>query len=69
MQAFFAENNIVFLTADWTNRDEVIAAELAAHDRAGVPLYLFYAAGSKDPVTLPQLLRAQSVIKTLRAEM
>ena len=69
VQAFFAENNIVFLTADWTNRDEVIAAELAAHDRAGVPLYLFYAAGSKDPVTLPQLLRAQSVIKTLRAEM
>lgn len=69
VEAAFIENDVVFLTADWTNRDDIIAAELAAHGRAGVPLYLFYPPNSDAPVTLPQLLRPQSVIKEIETAM
>ena len=36
----FSETNTAFLVADWTNKNDVIAAELESYDRAGVPLYL-----------------------------
>lgn len=52
----FANGNAVFLTADWTRRDDVIATELARHGRAGVPLYLVYHPGDPNPEILPQLL-------------
>src|SRR5690606_32787500 len=32
--AGFADTNTAYLVGDWTNRDEAIAAELAAHGRA-----------------------------------
>ncbi len=56
VMAAFRENDVAFLVADWTNRDEEIAAELARHDRAGVPLYLWYPAGETIPEILPQIL-------------
>jgi thiol:disulfide interchange protein DsbD len=46
----------VYLVADWTNRDPVIAKALAAEGRIGVPLYLYYPPGAPRPTTLPQLL-------------
>ena len=46
----------VYLVADWTNRDPVIAKALAAEGRIGVPLYLYYPPGAGTPTTLPQLL-------------
>jgi thiol:disulfide interchange protein DsbD len=58
----FAENDVVFLTADWTNRDPEIAQELAKHKRAGVPLYLYYAPGAEEPEILPQLLTPGMVV-------
>ncbi len=64
----FADNDVVFMTADWTNRDADIAAELAVHERAGVPLYLFYGSNLEDPVVLPQILSAGLVVKTVSGE-
>jgi thiol:disulfide interchange protein DsbD len=52
----FKRTGAVYLKADWTNRDGVIAAALAEHGRAGVPLYLVYGADGSAPVVLPQLL-------------
>jgi len=52
----FAAANAAYLVADWTNRDATIAAALAEHGRAGVPLYLMYPAGGGAPKILPQLL-------------
>lgn len=45
-----------FLIADWTNKDDVIAAELKRYGRAGVPLYLVYKPGAAEPIILPQVL-------------
>lgn len=67
VRAAFQATNAAYLVADWTRRDPVIAAELAAHGRAGVPLYLVYPAGVDEPVILPQLLSEDVVVRALGA--
>ena len=61
-QKLFQDTNTAFLIADWTNKDDVIAAELAKYGRAGVPLYLVYSNNSVSPAILPQVL-SYDVIK------
>jgi len=57
--------NAVYLKADWTNRNPEIAAALAEHGRAGVPLYLVYGPGAEKPQILPQLLTPGMVAEAL----
>lgn len=57
--------NAVYLVADWTRRDDRIAAELARHGRSGVPLYLLYTPGQTQPRILPQLLTDGVVVEAL----
>lgn len=52
----FTDLNVAFLEADWTNKDKVIAGELAKHGAAGVPLYLVYPASGAAPQKLDQIL-------------
>ena len=52
----FQDTNTAFLIADWTNKNDVIAQELAKYGRAGVPLYLVYNQNSVSPEILPQVL-------------
>ena len=52
----FERTDTEFLVADWTNKDDVIAAELKRFGRAGVPLYLVYKPGAEEPEILPQVL-------------
>ena len=63
----FAGTGTVYLKADWTRRDAVIAEDLARFGRAGVPLYLVYPAGGGDPEILPQLLTPGMVAQAVRA--
>ena len=58
----FADNNVAFLTADFTKRDPVIAEELARRQRPGVPMYLYYAPGEREPQILPEILTPGLVI-------
>ncbi len=60
----FAENNVAVVTADWTNRDPEIAAELARHGRSGVPLYLLYPREG-EPRILPALLTQSLVVNAV----
>ncbi|CAN5137617.1 thioredoxin family protein [soil metagenome] len=59
------EANAVYLKADWTRRDDVIARELERHGRSGVPLYLLYTPGRTQPRILPQLLTEGVVVEAL----
>lgn len=63
----FRQNRIIYLKADWTRRDPVIAADLARFGRAGVPLYLMYPAGGGEPAILPSILTEGMVLKALAA--
>ena len=58
---------VVYLEGDWTNRDDAIAAELAAHGRAGVPLYLYYPPGGGEAVVLPQILSEAALLSAIGA--
>ena len=63
----FRNADMAYLKGDWTNRDPVIAQVLAAHGRAGVPLYLVYGAGGREAVVLPQILTEGTVLNAVRA--
>jgi thiol:disulfide interchange protein DsbD len=57
---------VVALKADWTNQDEEITAFLEGFGRSGVPLYVFFPAGSDaEPIVLPQMLDQDSILKHL----
>jgi thiol:disulfide interchange protein DsbD len=63
----FADRNVAYLVADWTNRDETIAAALAEHGRAGVPLYIYYPPDGA-PRVLPQILSEALMLETVEGE-
>ena len=62
-QAFTARG-IVALKGDWTRQNPEITALLQQFGRSGVPLYLLYG-GKGEPVILPQILTAGSVLDAL----
>jgi thiol:disulfide interchange protein DsbD len=61
----FQRRGVTYLEADWSKPNAEIAAELARHGRAGVPLYLFYPAGGGAPLVLPQVLSAGAVRRVI----
>jgi thiol:disulfide interchange protein DsbD len=63
----FARHKVAYLKADWTKRDATIAAELASHGRAGVPLYLVYGTNGGEGVILPSILTPDIVVKAVEA--
>jgi thiol:disulfide interchange protein len=46
----FEDHGVVPMKADWTNRDDRIAAFLADHGRYGIPFYLLYRPGEEPHV-------------------
>ncbi len=65
VQRAFADRNVAYLVGDWTRGDAAITALLRAHQRDGVPLYLFYPAGGGAPVVLPQILTEGIVLQAM----
>jgi thiol:disulfide interchange protein DsbD len=63
-----SDTNTAYLVGDWTNRDGEIAAALAEHGRAGVPLYLYYPADGGAPEVLPQVLTESLLLRTVEGE-
>jgi len=61
VQNAFTRQNVALLRADWTRRDPVIGAALAALGRDGVPVYVFFRPG-KEPLLLPEILRKQDIL-------
>jgi thiol:disulfide interchange protein/DsbC/DsbD-like thiol-disulfide interchange protein len=62
----FAEQGVVYLKGDWTNRDPAITDYLAGFGRNGVPIYVFYPPGG-EPRLLPQVLTEASVLAGIGA--
>ena len=58
------QKGIVYLKADWTRKDEIIAQELYKYGRTGVPLYLLFPSGQK-PIILPELLTEDLLLNYL----
>ena len=52
----FKQNNVTLYKGDWTKFNADITQILETYGRKGVPLYLYYPAGEKDAIVLPQIL-------------
>ena len=68
VQARLSDDDVVFMVAEWTNKNDKIAEELASHGRSGVPLYLVYHPDNKNvsPEILPQTLSQNIVLSALK---
>jgi thiol:disulfide interchange protein DsbD len=66
VRKLFREKKVATLKGDWTNRDPKITAELAKWQRSAVPFNLIYKPGAKDPVVLPEVLTAGTVLDALK---
>lgn len=62
----FAKHKVAVLEGDWTDGDAALGRFIQAHNRAGVPLYLYYAPGAAEPQVLPQVL-TPSMLEALAA--
>lgn len=65
LMAQFQANSITYLKGDWTNYNPEITRLLNRHHRSGVPLYLYFPPGGRDPVILPQLLTKNIVLSAI----
>jgi thiol:disulfide interchange protein DsbD len=61
----FAKRGIVPLKGDWTSQNPEITRFLQQFGRSGVPLYLLYTGGGSEPVMLPQILTAATVLDAI----
>ncbi|MBX3594418.1 protein-disulfide reductase DsbD domain-containing protein [Sphingomonas sp.] len=52
----FAAGGVAVLAGDWTDGDPAMGRFIQRHNRAGVPLYLWYPKAADEPRVLPQLL-------------
>ena len=52
----FGKSKVAVLVGDWTDGDPALGRFIERHNRAGVPLYLWYAPGQSQPTVLPQVL-------------
>ncbi|RZA14737.1 MAG: hypothetical protein EOP93_18105 [Lysobacteraceae bacterium] len=66
VQQAFAAKKVVYMVADWTNRNPEITTLLKENGRSGVPLYAYYAPGAASPKILPQILTESEVLSALQ---
>jgi thiol:disulfide interchange protein len=62
VRAAFARRNVAVLVGDWTDGDPALGRFIEAHNRAGVPLYLYFAPGAAEPQVLPQVLTPGTLV-------
>lgn len=56
VQRTLKDNRVAVLVGDWTDGDPTLGRFIERHNRAGVPLYLWYRSGSGEADVLPQVL-------------
>jgi thiol:disulfide interchange protein len=59
-----ARHGVITMKADWTKRDDAIAAFLASHGRYGIPFYMLYRPG-REPLVFSELLTRELVLEAL----
>ena len=67
VQEAFRSGRVALVRADWTARDDRIAAAVASFGRSGIPLYVVYPADASKPYALlPEVLTPGIVLAALR---
>jgi thiol:disulfide interchange protein DsbD len=66
VKKYLVDNNIKYIKADWTNRDENITKSLSKYGRSGVPLYVFWKPGMQRSKILPAVLTEAILIRGMQ---
>lgn len=68
LNAFFKENNVKKMKADWTHSSPEITELLHSLGRSGVPAYAVYPIdASREPIVLPELLTTNLIKSTIKS--
>lgn len=59
------EDDIIAMSADWTNPDEEISTFLARYKKFAIPFNIVYGPGAPDGIILPELLDQKAVVDAL----
>ena len=62
VKEYIYENNIQYIIADWTNKNDEILKTLESYNRSGVPLYIFWKPGMSESAILPAILTEQILL-------
>lgn len=65
IEELFKENEVELLLGDYTKKDVQITEWLQKFNRAGVPLYVYFAPG-KDAVVLPEIISKDTIYKLFK---
>ena len=63
VESAFRKAGVAVLVGDWTDGNPALGRFIERHNRAGVPLYLWYPAGAAEPTVLPQLLTKSMLVE------
>ena len=66
VQSQLRQRGVVYMKADWTNRDPQITDMLIQYGRSGVPLYLLFQGNGQDAIILPNILTEGILIDALQ---
>ena len=66
VRAQLQQKGVVYMKADWTNKDPRITRILSRYERSGVPLYLLYPGKGQDAQVLPNILTESIVLSALQ---
>ena len=66
VKEYLKNQDITYVKADWTNRNEEIAIGLARYERTGIPLYIFWKPGMPGSKILPAVLTEDILIKSMQ---
>ena len=66
VKEFLTSQDIQYIKADWTNRNEEIAMGLAKYNRTGIPLYIFWKPGMNKSKILPAVLTEDLLIRNMQ---
>ena len=69
IKKYMKENNINYIVADWTNKNQNILRALEAYNRNGVPLYIFWKPGMDGSKILPAILTEQILLDTFENDI
>ena len=66
VKQYMKENNIEYIVADWTNKNDEILMALEKYNRNGVPLYIYWKPGMKEAKLLPAILTEKLILDILK---
>ena len=68
VKQYLKENDIQYIVADWTNKNDEILKALEKYNRNGVPLYIYWKPGMRESQILPAILTEGMLLDILKLD-